>query len=223
MSDIFDKAEGTSPEAQSPVDQETTQPATPQVSVEYKGRNWNQDEIVNKFQNADSYIKELTDKVSALEQEVQKGATLGEVLDQMNTSSQPTEAKEAITPQVKEVDVEAMVQKAVQKTKAEEASQANLVDCITSFEGVYKDKAVEVLQAKATELEMSIEEAKELASKKPKAFKQMFLGQSTVNPVGNSKGTVNTQTINLNQSQQKRLVDMNQRELAEVASSMMRG
>ena len=205
MSDIFEQAKGTEPVAepqQGTVEQNSTTPTPPQVGVEYKGRVWTQEEILNKFQNADSYIDELKAENETLKQKAQTGATLDEVLNRLNTQQTHEEPKpvEDTTPTQPTVDLESVARQAYEKLKQEETQASNLQTSIGKLQEAYGEKAVDILREKANELDMSLDEAKQLASSKPKAFARMFLDGKSTSAVPTSKGTVNTQTLNAQQN-----------------------
>lgn len=198
MSDIFEEAkvlqEGTNPVVENS-EQPTT--ATPQAEVDYKGRKWTQDDILKKFESADSYIEQLKMEKDKLEAAVNKGATLSDVLERLDTQKETNEPKavEYTTP-AKEVDVEAVAINAYQKMKQREVMEDNLKTSINEMQKVFGDKAVEILKLRAGELDMTLDEAKQLAATKPKAFQKMFFdGQGSKQTVAPSYGTINTQTL----------------------------
>lgn len=201
MSDIFEQAKGISPEAEQATPQATENTAQPQVAVEYNGKVWDKEAIVTKFENADSYINQLKTEMEELRAKANSGATLDEVLSRMDNKAEPTKPLEPTKPQVAEVDVEAVAMNAYQKIKQQEQMETNLSVNIGKFKEQYGDKAVDILRERAGELDMSLDEAKELASTKPKAFERIFLSGTTQQGVKTTSGNINTQT--LQQSNQK--------------------
>jgi proline dehydrogenase len=205
MSDIFEQAaakqEGTDPVEQ-PV-AETPQPETPpQVAVEYNGKVWTQEDILNKFKNADDYINQLKEENEKLAQQATKGATLDEVLNHMNQQDVQPQPVENTTQATPTVDVESVARQAFEKYEQEKVLKQNLEASISKLQASYGDKTVEVLQSKAAELDMSLEEAKALASTKPKAFERMFL-DAKPKSVASTQGTVNTQTLQQTNQQER--------------------
>jgi len=228
MSDVFEQAKGTEPsaettETQPQVDNNEQQQAAPEVAVEYKGRKWQPDEILNKFENADSYIEQLRQENEKLKEAAQKGATLEEVMSRMETQqpqNMPTPEEPTKAP-VEEVDIESVARSAFEKFQQEQQMQSNLQQSIGKLETAYGDKTSEVLKAKAAELDMSLDEAKQLASTKPKAFERMFLDAQEKQPVGTTTGNINTQTFSQQNPQQgKSLSKMNNKERIAYANQL---
>lgn len=194
MSDVFEQAKGIQ-EGTDPVEPQAQpqQSSTPEVAVEYRGRKWTQEEILKKFESADSYIEQLKAEKERLAMEAQKGATLNQVLDKLGSQEQTTKPVENTTP-VAPVDIETVARTAFEKIEKEKQMKANLESSIGKLQQTYGDKTVEILKQRAAELDMSLDEAKELASLKPKAFEKMFLGSEKV-PTSFTNGTVNTQSM----------------------------
>ena len=201
MSDIFEQAKGTEPEAQQTTSpQVEATPQQPQAAVEYNGKVWKQEDIINKFENADSYINQLKAENEELRLKANRGATLDDVLSRMDNTQNTTTPVEPTKPPVVEVDVEAVAMNAYQKLKQQEQMEANLQGAISKLSETYGEKTIEVLKEKASEFDLSLDEAKELAMTRPKLFAAQFLAGTQQKVVGNTTGNINTQTL---QSQQK--------------------
>lgn len=228
MSDVFEQAKGTEPEAQqeSPAEQsgeqQSTQTAQPNASVEYKGRKWTPDEILNKFENADGYIEQLRKENEELKQVAQKGATLEEVMSKFESQQEerPPTQNEPTKANVEEVDIERVARSAFEKFQQEQQMQTNLQASLEKLETAYGDKTVDILKQKAGELDMSLDEAKQLASTKPKAFSRMFLDVQKDNTPQSSSGNVNTQTFSQNTEKRQSLAKMKNKDLVNYASSL---
>ena len=190
MSDVFEQAKGTVPEAQ-----ENAQPTTPQVAVEYNGKVWKQEDILTKFQNADSYIAQLKAENERLAQEAARGKTFDEVLSRMDNKQDTPKPVEPTKTPVAEVDVEAVAMNAYQKMKMQEQMQANLDSALGKLSEVYGEKTVEVLKQKAAEYDLTLDEAKQLAMTKPKLFSAQFLSDKQQKVVSSTTGNINTQTL----------------------------
>lgn len=190
MSDIFEQAKGTVPEAQV-----TTQPTTPQVAVEYNGKVWKQEDIINKFQNADNYIAQLKAENERLALEAKQGKTFEEVLSRMENKQETPKPVEHTRTPVAEVDVEAVAMNAYQKMKQQEQMQVNLDSAIAKLSETYGEKTLDVLKEKAAQYDLTIEEAKQLAMTKPKLFAAQFLDVKQQKVVSNTTGNINTQTL----------------------------
>jgi hypothetical protein len=200
MSDIFEEAKGTVPEAQpEPKGSESTPTNT---TVEYKGKQWDADAIVNKFNNADSYIEQLKQENNLLQERLKQAATIDSLLNKKDDVQSQPKQQETTTPDAL-VDVEAIVKKALNESKQAEAKQANLAAALNNLTSKFGDKASEMLALKAKELDMTIDEAKELAMNKPKLFSSQFLGTSVQPKASLSSGSLNTQLLNTQQQPQK--------------------
>ena len=195
MSDIFEQAKGIEPAAQTATPQADTTPTQPQVAVEYNGKVWDKDAIVTKFENADSYINQLKEEMEELRMQANRGATLDQVLNRMDNKQETTKPVEPTTPPVAEVDVEAVAMNAYQKIKQQEQMETNLQAQIAKLQGQFGEKTIEVLNERASELDMTLDEAKQLAATKPKAFERMFIQSGAQQGVPSTSGNINTKTL----------------------------
>ena len=191
MSDIFEQAKNSTP----PQVEEKTTPPQSQAAVEYNGKVWDSEAIVTKFSNADSYIEQLKAENEELRLQANRGATLEQVLDRMDNKQETPKPVEPTKTPVAEVDVEAVAMNAYQKIKQQEQMQVNLESNIAKLQEQFGDKTIEVLKERASELDMTLDEAKELAATKPKAFGRMFLSDNNNKSVLSTHGNINTQTL----------------------------
>ena len=196
MSDLFEQAKeevvttGVQQEPEATHSAETP----PQVAVEYNGKLWDKEAIVTKFSNADEYIEKLKRENEEMQQELQKAATIETLLTKKDNMQEPPKPVEDTTP-VAEVDVEAVAVSAYQKMRQQEKMQENLNSAIGQLTANYGEKAVEVLNQKAKEYDLTLDEAKELAMTKPKLFAAQFLDARQQKVVQPTSGNLNTQTL----------------------------
>jgi hypothetical protein len=220
MSDVFEQAKGMQDGTDPVVDQlaQSQQTTTPEVAVEYRGRKWTPEDILKKFESADTYIEQLKAEKEKLAMEAQKGVTLDAVLDKLGKQEQSPKPAENTTP-VAQVDIETVARNAFEKIEREKQMKVNLESSISKLQEKFGDKTIDALKAKAQELDMSLDEAKQLASTKPKAFEKIFLGGTEKAPVGFTAGSVNTQTL---QPQQNNTVKVSKLKGKDYAQEVMR-
>lgn len=232
MSDVFSQAEVNVEET--PSLQQVAE-AQPQVAinennqnvfaVEYKGKTWKTEEVLNKFQNADSYIEQLKLENEELKKKIIKETNVEQVLQQITTqgtvdnTSVQKEAHVANTP----VDVEEVAKSVFQRLQQETQEAKNIEECSRLAFDAYGDKAFDVLVNKGKELGMTLEEVKALSARKPAAFAKLFIEkqQQQVAPI--TKGTVNTQTLKPQAANQVKVSQLKSgRDLAAYAMSKLK-
>ena len=112
----------------------------------------------------------LEDIVKALEEKAAAGSSV-------NPLETPT-ATEAESNTTSEADIESLVEKTLQAKQSEALKAANLSKVDSELTNKFGDKASDMLQSKAKELGMSVEDMKGLAENSPAAVMAMF-GESS--------------------------------------------
>jgi hypothetical protein len=211
MSDVFNEAPvvETTPAQQENADaQAQTQQQVPNnqqvFEVEYKGKTWKAEDVLNKFTNADSYIEQLKAENEQLKSKVTKETNMQQVLDAIN-QQQTVQNTTAVAPEAPVVnnapDLETVAANVFRKLQTEQQVEANVSSMSQKAAQLFGDKATEVLQNKGAELGMSMKEIRDLAGTKPKVFEQLFLASGKQEPTTTpTKGSVNTQALNPQQS-----------------------
>lgn len=188
----------------------------PQVGVEYNGKFWTQEEILNKFQNADKTISEYKEKenqfnntealredVLSLIEQVNKGDMKATDTGSISNSEAATNGNtNQVSQQVNEnIDFESVARKVLQETTKEQEMEANKQVINQELFDTYGEKSGDFVQEKASKLGFTVEEAEAMAKSKPEAFRALFLNGSNTNASTAPKGTINPSSINKNTKQ----------------------
>lgn len=192
MSDLLNSDDNQATE-QAPTEQEAQ---TQQDFLNWNGRSFkSQEEVIKKFEHADSYIEELKRKQEELAQQLaekeaklQSATKLEEAMEQLKHRDSGQQAGEHTTqPQANvepQFDEESLLAKAEQRfiekqqqLQQEQVQQDNLRSAHEAAQAVYGngyiDKLVEI--AKKDDLDyQSADELIELARTRPKTFKKLF-------------------------------------------------
>lgn len=168
------------------------------VGIEYNGKVWNKEDVLNKFQNADKYIEELKQEVEQLKSQKAGSEKLDVVLDKLSQlgEAKPVQESEGNTTQSEpvkdDVSIESTVEALLKKREAEKSFSRNVEEVNSKLSQVYGDKAADVVASKAKELGMTIEEAKRFAGERPKAFAKLFIDESAPKGSNSIHSSVNT-------------------------------
>ncbi len=188
---IFDDKTTTSTQEKAPTQEQTQE--TGNVFLAVGDRKFNdQDAVIKKITSADEHIARLEQETQALrqraaelEEAAKRGATLDQVLEAINsspTSSGNQETGRDQAGEVKLTDVEKITEQVIARRSKEEQRQGNLrsvhQDMVSHYgdEKTAKEKLLEVSAA----LNMSADDAKELAMTRPEAFKRLYIGGAPV-------------------------------------------
>jgi hypothetical protein len=128
---------------------------------------------------ADKFVEDLKRQNAELREDMEKAAKLDELMELVkNQNVKPTE--QAQTPvvdpsdtssdQMTEETLKALIENHVSERDQQTTKAHNLAEADKVLTQKYGDSANAVLKARASELNMSVDEMKELASKNPKAF-----------------------------------------------------
>lgn len=211
MSDLLNsdnQAEQEQPQQEQSSEQQPQQEQQPETLFEYKGRKFDEQEAIKKFEHADTFIEEkkqreqeLEQRIAELEGKLSQSAKIEEAMEQFKQQQSSQPAGENTTQPEAGVSQDELIQKALEAMKQEQAQmtekqkrEANLRDvhqvASSKYGEGYLDKLVQEAQSKQLDFN-SKDEIVDFAATRPSAFKQLF-GLSTeqkkqVNPSG---GTV---------------------------------
>jgi len=179
----------------------------PETLFEYKGRKFDEQEAIKKFEHADSFIEEkkqreqeLQQRIAELEGKLEQSAKIEEAMEQLKQQQSGQPAGEHTTQPEAGMNQDELIQKALEAMKQEQAQmtekqkrEANLRQVHEVASGKYGegylDKLVQEAQTRQLDFN-SKDEIVDFAATRPSAFKQLF-GLSTeqkkqVNPSGGS-------------------------------------
>ena len=153
------------------------------------------EDLAKAKMESDKHISKLEGENKDMRDELSKLATKVENLSSLSQPKQTdTESPADTTSPADEGKISELVAKTYHNIREKEARQDNLRQsndyAVEKFGSV--DKAREALKHRAEELNLSVEDLKEIGSKSPNAFKNMFEESSRDSSV-NVKSSVNTE------------------------------
>lgn len=150
--------------------------------VEEKGENWKDPETIAKGKlEADRFIEDLKRQNEELRKDLDAQQKIDQLLELVKSQTKShEEGAGSIPPGTKaddtrpggpsEDDLKALVEKFVAGREASSQREKNLATVDAEMDRKFGDSAGTVLRRKAAELDMTMDEVKELAANKPKAF-----------------------------------------------------
>lgn len=199
------------------------QETTPQESylkklVETKGENWNDPETLAKGKlEADGYIKTLEEQLAQMREDMKKQDYQAQLLEQLqNKATEPAAVNNEVstnnnngdidtqntTGAVNEDDLKSLVEKTLTQRDKDAVVKQNLSQVDQELESSFGTEAASVVQKKATELGVSMDRLREIASESPNAFFTLIgEPQKTFNPM--VQGSVRTEGVNMQASTQR--------------------
>ena len=164
--------------------------------IEEKGENWKDPEVIAKGKyEADRFISDLKRQNEELRAELDRSAQVAELLETLKAQKKsPDAGGEPITSDQRETDhtdqvidedkIRALIESRMSERESQTTQQKNIQTVEAELDRRFGDSASSVLRRQAAELEMTVEEARELAATKPKAFFRLMGLDSDANKGG---------------------------------------
>lgn len=240
MSDFQNAVDNAAPVVEQTFGSEPQTPATtqPQVvtledgSIVVNGKIFKPEAAAKKIVHADQHIQTLEqenaekdektlallDRIEALEAARKKEDALDRLVAQQSAPVVPEPAP------AQEISKEDLVQSTLDTIKAQqvaEQQQANLNVCVAEAQKQFGDNFGTVIDAKAVEYGMSVDDSMEMAKNNPVIFKQLFIPaggdsfspdttRSTATPLGAQQAPVKRKSY-MNMSSKERIAEVNRR------------
>ncbi len=151
--------------------------------VESKGEQWKDPEVIAKGKwEADRYINELKAKYEKLQEDLSKASQIDELIAQLKSQTKsPEDGGDSRTipddPAVQtepkgasEDEIRALVEAKIAERESASQREKNVTQVDSELVRRFGDSANAVIRKQAAELDMTVDEVKELAATKPKAF-----------------------------------------------------
>jgi hypothetical protein len=158
------------------------------------------------LQHSQSYIPQLTAKLSEREQELLNARKEADKIAELErtvlalTSPDKAQPAGSPVPPMSEEDIAAIVSKTLNTNQEAVLRQQNLSTVVTSMQSVFGAKAEEVFNSKAKELGMSVQEFNALAARTPKAVMDLIgIKQATNQGSSYVQSSINTGGLAPNQ------------------------
>jgi hypothetical protein len=155
------------------------------------------DKALQALAHSQAYIPDLETKLSAKDKELEelrlelaKRQGIEETVQRL--TAQREEQRTPSAPQINEQDIDSLVNQALQRQQATTVAQQNLESVQSHLTSAYGEKAQEVIQTKAKELNMTPQAIGELAKSNPKLVLQLFGKAQSTTP------TLTTSSVNIN-------------------------
>ena len=151
--------------------------------VESKGEQWKDPEVIAKGKwEADRYINDLKAKNEQLQEQLEKAKQIDELLAALKSQKKsPEDGGGSPTiperPNVQtepkgtsEDEIRALVEAKIAERESASQREKNVAQVDSELTRRFGDSASTVIRKQAAELDMTVDEVKELAATKPKAF-----------------------------------------------------
>lgn len=181
--------------------------------VEERGEKWSDPEVIAKGKyEADKYISDLERQLAEAREDISKqdyAKTLLETLQGKkaeDASTSTPEAKEASTAEqntTEEASIESLVEEAIRKREQDQTVSQNLKQVDETLEKAYGTEAGKIVQERASELGMSLDRLKEIASESPTAFMRLIGQEAGEKAPRAPSSSVNTQSNAFHSSGEK--------------------
>jgi len=155
--------------------------------------------------DADNYIGNLEKQVGELNAELSQRLSSEEVLNeikkQKSIETAADSSREHTTPALDEAAVADMVRNQMTVLESQKTAQANLNDAVEDLMSATgsKEKAIESIDARAKELNVTVDFLKETAAKSPTAFKSLMnTADAKPAPVNLHGTSANTEALKVN-------------------------
>lgn len=177
-----------------------TQPADQQTQVFQIGdRSYNNAEVVNKIQNADSHIATLESEnaankalIAELQSKAESSSKVDDLLEKLSQGKKEEQTAPASTPDLNVKDIVAQVKSEFTEESNAIKQSANMTKSMAAAEEKLGEGYAKLVMSKASELGMSGSEVDSMAKKNPSAFAKLFLDIETKHAPGVNESTVNT-------------------------------
>ena len=204
MADIFNTTT-TTPEDDKTNGTNTTNTTTPSVLGDYVGEGkkyTSPEELAKGYGNADNFINQLKTEMGELRTELDKRLSAEDMVAQIKREREELNASqttpENTTPQLDAQGVTDLISQTLDQRSTQQTADVNMAAADAKMKALYgNDKAHEVMQKKAQELNLSVEFLAGVAAKSPEAF-YAVLGiadsKSTTTPAMTAS-TTNTEAV----------------------------
>ena len=154
------------------------------VVLELNGRKYTKADLAKKLTHADTHIEQLTREraearklLEEIKGSLKTQVDVAEVLRSIKEGNVNNQQPPSDQPPPQQVDantIASQVMSTIQAANKEAEKESNFKMVSTTLTAVYGDKVNQIVQSRAAELGMTVEEAAELARNRPKAFLQFF-------------------------------------------------
>ena len=179
MTDFFEGTDQVSDNANTPAaDQANGDQSNAELQMIGEGKKYKGLEDADKaLQEKERFIKQLETENAQLRGAVTKSDTLDKALkliaqekeQNQQTSVTPTTRAETVASEFTPEKIEEMARTVYQKETARQISERNRLEVATKIKQIYGTRSEEFLGKRAKELNLSIDEIKDLAGKSPQA------------------------------------------------------
>lgn len=164
---------------QQPQDEDPKNQTTDNVFLELGERKFNnKEDVITKITNQDSHIKTVEEENAALRDQLKELSenkeTNDDVIKELERMKQEITEGSLTTDKVKD-----LVNESLTTSKQEELKVSNHKQCENALREAYGDNYITKLAEQAASLDISLDEADDLARKNPKVFLRTFVVDKT--------------------------------------------
>lgn len=153
------------------------------------------EDALRSVPHAQEHIKTLEDEMAQLKEELTKRKTAAELLDEMKSGIQPTEA----TPQGVEFDQDRLMQlvnQTIEQKEQQSKAKQNADTVASKFTEQYGAEAEVAYNKIAQEAGLTVQQLNNLAATSPNVVMKLAGFDTKSTPVGKTSSSVNTQALN---------------------------
>lgn len=173
------------------VEENNQETKTESSLVSTDNNNVDVEALQKKASHADAHIAKLEAENAELRAATERSKGVEDVLSHLQSQKQEEGGN---TSQLSPADIEKLIATTLNQDKQKTLAETNLKEVDSFLRGQYGEKVGEVLNAKATELGMSIEDLKGMSKSNPAVVKQLFTGEAKA-PTNSSMDSVTSVNI----------------------------
>jgi len=153
------------------------------------------EDALKSVPHAQEHIKTLEEEMAQLKEELTKRKTAAELLDEMKSGIQPTEA----TPQGVEFDQDRLMQlvnQTIEQKEQQSKAKQNASTVASKFTEQYGTEAEVAYNKIAQEAGLTVQQLNNLAATSPNVVLKLAGFETKPTPIGKTSSSVNTQALN---------------------------
>lgn len=167
------------------------------------------DDLAKAYKNADQFIEHIKTENQGLREELDKRLSANDVLEQLKREREESQSADAgsgdTTPSLSKEDLSELISNVLEEKDSQKTAQQNLATANDKMVEIYGDpqKAKAAMEAKASELGLSVGFLKQVAEQSPTAFfnSMGITGKSQTSGSSVTHGKTNTEALSvMNQS-----------------------
>jgi hypothetical protein len=169
------------------------------------------EELAKAYHNADSLIQQLQGENAGMREDLSKRQTAEEIAETIRRNQNQTDhGTQENTPSAVSVDdIQNLVSQSITQHERNQTASRNVQKASDDMVSLYGDKATSVLESRAKELGLTVEDLKNTAAQSPSAFLRL-VGETDKPASANTEveqSSINTVSFDTSKNNPKQLAD----------------